>query len=77
MPAMTIMALDCFPKNRGTASALQGFVQMMGNALIASLAVPLLRQLPIHFALTQLLLLVCALFLWWRLPSQPKQQTYD
>ncbi|MCW8901709.1 MAG: multidrug effflux MFS transporter [Gammaproteobacteria bacterium] len=69
MPAMTVLALDCFPRNRGTASALQGFVQMMANALIASLAVPLLDQLPGHLALGQFLLLVCALLLWWRLPK--------
>lgn len=69
MPAMTVLALDCFPKNRGTASALQGFVQMMANALIASLAVPLLNQLPSHLALGQLILLACALLLWWRLPK--------
>ena len=68
MPALTVMALDCFPNNRGTASALQGFVQMMGNALIASLAVPLLSYQPSHLALGQLSLLACALLLWWRLP---------
>jgi len=69
MPAMTVLALDCFPNNRGTASALQGFVQMMGNALIASLAVPLLHTRPEHMAAGQLLLLTCALILWWRLPA--------
>ena len=68
MPAMTVMALDCFPNNRGTASALQGFVQMMANALIASLAIPLLSHQPSHLAMGQLLLLTCALLLWWRLP---------
>lgn len=75
MPALTVLALDCFPKNRGTASALQGFVQMMANALITSLAVPLLSQQPSHLALGQLILLVCALLLWWRLPILSTQQT--
>lgn len=70
MPALTVMALDCFPDNRGTASALQGFVQMMANALIASLVVPLLSQHPSHFAMGQLTLLVFALLLWWRLPQR-------
>ena len=69
MPAMTVLALDCFPKNRGTASALQGFVQMMANAFVASLAVPFLNQQPNHLAVGQLLLLLVALFLWWRLPT--------
>lgn len=67
MPAMTILALDCFPKNRGTASALQGFIQMLGNAFIASLAAPFLSLHPSHLAFGQLALLACALFLWWRL----------
>ncbi len=75
MPAMTVLALDCFPKNRGTASALQGFVQMMANALIASLAVPLLSQQASHLALGQVILLICALLLWWRLPAFSTQQT--
>jgi DHA1 family bicyclomycin/chloramphenicol resistance-like MFS transporter len=74
MPAMVVMALDCFPKNRGTASALQGFIQMMTNALIASLLVPLLSQKPGHFALGQSVLLATALFLWWRLPASTQQQ---
>ena len=75
MPALTVLALDCFPKNRGIASALQGFVQMMANALVASLAVPLLSQHPSHLALGQLILLACALLLWWRLPALSAQQT--
>ena len=75
MPALTVMALDCFPNNRGTASALQGFMQMMGNALIASLAVPLLSFQPSYLALGQLALLVCALLLWWLLPRIKIEQT--
>ena len=75
MPALTVMSLDCFPNNRGTASALQGFVQMMGNALIASLAVPLLSFQPSHLALGQLALLACALLLWWGLPRIKIEQT--
>ena len=74
MPAMTVLSLDCFPNNRGTASALQGFVQMMANGLIAALAVPLLSQQPIHLALGQLLILALALLLWWRLPAVSKQK---
>lgn len=69
MPAMTVLALDCFPNNRGSASALQGFVQMMANALIASLAVPLLHTKPEYMAAGQLLLLICAILLWWHLPT--------
>jgi len=74
MPAMTILSLDCFPNNRGTASALQSFVQMTGNALIASLAVPLLSEQPGHIAAGQMGLLIIALLLWWRLPKLSAQQ---
>jgi DHA1 family bicyclomycin/chloramphenicol resistance-like MFS transporter len=69
MPAMTVLALDCFPHNRGAASAVQGFIQMMGNTLIASLAVPLLGRRPDWLALGQLSLVVIALLLWRYLPQ--------
>jgi DHA1 family bicyclomycin/chloramphenicol resistance-like MFS transporter len=70
MPAMTVLSLDCFPHNRGAASAVQGFIQMMGNALIASLAVPLLGHRPDWLALGQLSLVVITLLLWRYLPAQ-------
>ena len=70
MPAITVLALDCFPHNRGAASAVQGFMQMMGNALIASLAVPLLSQRPDWMALGQVSLVVITLLLWRYLPAQ-------
>jgi DHA1 family bicyclomycin/chloramphenicol resistance-like MFS transporter len=70
MPAMTVLSLDCFPHNRGAASAMQGFMQMMGNALIASLVVPLLGHRPDWLALGQLSLVVITLLLWRYLPTQ-------
>jgi DHA1 family bicyclomycin/chloramphenicol resistance-like MFS transporter len=73
MPAMTVLSLDCFPHNRGAASAMQGFVQMMGNALIASLAVPLLGHRPDWLASGQLSLIVIALLLWRYLPAPSAQ----
>jgi len=73
MPVMTVMSLDCFPQNRGAASAMQGFIQMMTNALLASLAVPLLSPQPYHLALGQMMLIVIALLLWRRLPPLTHQ----
>lgn len=64
MPAITIMALDCFPKNRGAAASMQGFFQMMINAGVAGIAVPLLHTQQLHFVLGQLVFLVMALILW-------------
>lgn len=69
MPAMTVLSLDCFPNNRGSASAVQGFVNMLGNAVISSVAVPLLSSHPSHLALGLLALLGVALLLWWRIPA--------
>ena len=68
MPAMTVLSLDCFPNNRGSASAMQGFVQMLGNALISSIAVPLLSAQPIYMALGQATLIVIVWLLWLQRP---------
>lgn len=53
MPNVTVMALDCFPRNRGMASAVQAFVQMSSNALVAGLVVPLVAAALGRFALAQ------------------------
>lgn len=70
MSAMTVLALDCFPQNRGAASAVQGFVQMIANTLIASLAVPMLDHRPDGFALGQVSLIIITLLLWRYLPAR-------
>ncbi len=64
LPAMTVLALDCFPQNRGTASALQGFIQMIFNAAIASIILPLLGLYLHGFVFTQLIFVVLTLGLW-------------
>ena len=67
MPAITIMALDCLPHHRGTAASMQGFLQMITNAGVASLAVPLLQARWLNFVLGQLVFLSLAVVLWLRL----------
>ncbi len=67
MPAITIMALDCLPHHRGTAASMQGFLQMITNAGVASLAVPLLQARWLNFVLGQLVFLSLAVLLWLRL----------
>ena len=64
MPSLTVMALDCFPRNRGVASAVQAFAQMNLNALIAAVAVPLVAPSLLAFALVQGLLLLLAAVMW-------------
>lgn len=65
MPPLTVSALDCFPANRGSAASMQGFVQMLVNAGVAGLAVPLLHGSLSHFVLGQLSFLALAQLLWW------------
>jgi DHA1 family bicyclomycin/chloramphenicol resistance-like MFS transporter len=67
MPAITVLALDCLPGHRGTAASMQGFLQMMTNAGIASLAVPLLHGRWMNFVLGQVVLVLLAAWLWYRI----------
>ncbi len=69
MPGITIAALDCFPQNRGAASAMQSFFQMLLNAAVAGLLVPLLNGELFWFVAGQL---GCFLAAWlcWHLAHQ-------
>ena len=42
MPIISIAALDCFPKIRGTAASGQAFVQMLFSSVVAGIIVPIL-----------------------------------
>lgn len=75
MPVITIMALDCFPGNRGAAASMQGFFQMFINACIASIAVPLLQSKSQHFVFGQLAFVTIALLMWY-FATRRKQQTF-
>ncbi len=64
MPNINLMALDCFPRNRGMASALQSFVQMGFTALIVGAVVPLVAVDLTHMTLAMLALSVVGLLMW-------------
>lgn len=64
MPNLNVMALDCFPRNRGMASAMQSFVQMAFTALIVGVAVPLVSVSLTLMALCMLGLSLLAVLLW-------------
>jgi len=66
MPNLTVMALDCFPNNRGMASAVQAFLQMTINALIPAFVVPLVAASLSDFALAQGAFLALAFLIWRR-----------
>ncbi len=65
MPSLTLLALDCFPRNRGMAAAVQSFMQVGFNALVAVLLVPFAADHVLGLALG-MLALACAGFLVWR-----------
>ena len=67
MPAITVMAMDCLPDHRGTAASMQGFLQMVTNAMVASFAIPLLQANWLSFVLGQIVFLLLAVILWARL----------
>jgi len=67
LPGLTVLALDCMPTHRGTAASMQGFLQMLTGAGVASFAVPLLNARWLNFALGQALFLLLAAGLWYRL----------
>ncbi|MBD3671507.1 MAG: Bcr/CflA family drug resistance efflux transporter, partial [Gammaproteobacteria bacterium] len=65
MPVFTIMALDCFPNNRGLASSMTGFLQMGGNALVAGFVTPLLYHSVSKLSAGMLGFVLLALVLYW------------
>ncbi|PHV11956.1 multidrug effflux MFS transporter [Chitinimonas sp. BJB300] len=50
-PTLTLLVLDLYPNERGTASSLQSFVQLMTSALVAGVLSPVLAQRPWTLAL--------------------------
>jgi len=51
---------------------MQGFLQMITNAAVASIAVPLLHARWLHFVCGQLVFLLLAVMLWLRLRQNPE-----
>lgn len=64
MPNLTVLALDCFPRNRGMAAAVQSFMQVGFNALVAGLLVPLLSHQVWAMAVGMLVLALLGLAVW-------------
>ncbi len=64
MPNFSLMALECFPRNRGMASAMQSFVQMSFTGLLIGTLVPLVSHSVLSLALTMLLLNLAGFSLW-------------
>lgn len=77
MPGITIQALDCFPENRGSAASMQGFFQMIMNATVASLAVPLLHTKVQYFVIGQLCFFLMAIFLWFSIKVPHSDKDFE
>ncbi len=73
MPNLSLMGLECFPANRGMASAMQSFIQMGVAALVVGLIAPwVVPHLP-WLALTMMGLNGVALLLWLALRCRSKR----
>lgn len=64
MPNLTLLALDCFPRNRGMAAAVQTFMQVGFNAVVAAVLVPLIAHQVWTLALGMLGLAVAGMAVW-------------
>lgn len=64
LPALTLLLLDLFPRNRGLASSLQGFAHSLGSSLVAGVVSPLLSASAAKLAGGTLTLLGAAFTLW-------------
>ena len=64
MPIINLMGLDCFPRNRGMASAMQSFVQMAFTSLVVGVVVPLVVHALPSMALSMFVLSMVGLVLW-------------
>lgn len=63
-PALTVMALDLFPNNRGLISSLQLFVQLMAFSLVSGILAPLLFDSSLNLSLGVLGGLAVSLLCW-------------
>lgn len=64
MPIISVEIVNCFPNNRGSASAMQSFIQMCFNGLAVNVIVAALGSLLLNFTLAQVTLMSVAFILW-------------
>jgi len=74
MPVINLMALDCFPHNRGMASAMQNFVQMAFTALVVGAVVPLVTVSLPWMTLTMFALSLLGVMLWMLRGRSPPEE---
>lgn len=66
MPILSILALDCYPKVRGTAASAQAFMQMLCSSLCSAVVVPLVWHSTVMLAAAMLVLVsLSTMLMWW------------
>ncbi|MFX4272033.1 multidrug effflux MFS transporter [Propionibacteriaceae bacterium Y1685] len=63
-PTLQISMLDLFPARRGSAASMQSFTQLVLNAVLAGLVVPLVSDSVLHLAVTGLSFSILGWLLW-------------
>lgn len=71
MPVLSIAALDCYPKVRGTAASAQAFMQMFCSSLCSAIVVPLVWHATLGLACAMLALVSCSALLAWLTQHRP------
>jgi MFS transporter, DHA1 family, multidrug resistance protein len=68
LPNLTVLALDCYPRQRGMASGMQTFLQLTANGLVAALLVATLSRSLLGLAAGMAGFYLAAALLWalWR-----------
>lgn len=77
-PVITLMVLDMYPRQRGSASSLQAFFSLMLNTVIAGLIAPILARQHLWLAIGAAVLMLLAWAFWrWECMSRPKVAVPD
>ncbi|MGB3394123.1 MAG: multidrug effflux MFS transporter [Stenotrophomonas sp.] len=64
-PILALAVLDMYPQQRGLASSLQAFVQLMISAVVAGVISPLLSGQPLHLALGMAAFMLLGFLFWY------------
>ncbi|WP_209021530.1 hypothetical protein [Proteus mirabilis] len=64
-PILALAVLDMYPHQRGLASSLQAFVQLMISTVVAGVVSPLLSASPLHLALGQAAVFGAGFVFWY------------
>lgn len=64
-PILALAVLDMYPHQRGLASSLQAFAQLMISTVVAGVVSPLLSASPLHLALGQAAFFALGFVFWY------------